>query len=710
MSAAATASSSTANAYAILGAPRLQISSQIANALAAAIPPNPTINDLTQIVVGNKRISPHSDEDSDSTTPPSSACTSTPPSLKRLRLGNSNIPKAKVTTLRDLCVAAVVSADLPFSHFENAYLQQVLQYHSMEIANEVPWGHTSIRDRLDDICRREEGLLMAELHSAASKIHLSFDLWSSPNIYAFMAVTCHFIDDRGALQSRLLAFRQHHGNHSGVALSETLINVVDRYRIRDQIGAAVSDNATTNDSCLRAFYRNLDPEMTETDVKARRMRCYGHILNLAARAFLFGADKGTPEAESDCYQLTDRHEEDLELWRKIGPVGRLRNIVKFIRSSPQRHERYRKASADIDGDSEDFRIFSESRREALLILNNEARWNSTYLMIQRAIEKKMEIQSFILSSKDDADVKQHIPEADLLSPDDWKVLAEIGMILEPFYRQTKRREGWGVGDGHGRLWEVTMGTEYLLSHLLNWKTYYKATISPFANDDLEDHSQQSRSRSGRGRRRQFRIQALPTHVHEDWASPASRLASRFDSLDERWQVFLRSSIEQTWQKLWEYYDGLTDYFNKWYRKEQLEDTPAGPEAMPARHPVDPGARSDDDVHFRQWVNSRRRRTPPRIDELDVFLRRPPEAVNDPVMWWLRQSETFPALYRLAVDVFAVPAMSADCERAFSWAKLTLTSQRLAMSPSTIESLQLAKNWLKRGVVLPSNNFGLLGSS
>ena len=37
--------------------------------------------------------------------------------------------------------------------------------------------------------------------------------------------------------------------------------------------------------------------------------------------------------------------------------------------------------------------------------------------------KKAEIQAFILATNDDEDVKRHIPKADLLSADDWKVLA-----------------------------------------------------------------------------------------------------------------------------------------------------------------------------------------------------------------------------------------------------------------------------------------------
>ncbi|KAF6843225.1 transposase-like protein [Colletotrichum musicola] len=219
-----------------------------------ALPPPPLLKNTYFGIHKVCKISAVSDEDSDSSTLPSLADTSGPPSYKRLR-PNSNVPRAKITTLRDLSVASVVSADLPFVYFENAY-------------------------------------------------------------------------------SRLLAFPQYHGNYSGYSLLETLIDAVDRYELRPRIGVTISDNATNNDTCLWAFYRSISPEMTDADVKARRMRCYGYILNLASRAFLFGANKEVLEAKSDFFRLCEWYEDDLEFWRKLGPVGRLRNIVKFVRASP----------------------------------------------------------------------------------------------------------------------------------------------------------------------------------------------------------------------------------------------------------------------------------------------------------------------------------------------------------------------------------------
>ncbi|KAJ0118547.1 Uncharacterized protein HZ326_31861 [Fusarium oxysporum f. sp. albedinis] len=41
-------------------------------------------------------------------------------------------------------------------------------------------------------------------------------------------------------------------------------------------------------------------------------------------------------------------------------------------------------------------------------------------------------------------------------------------------------------------------------------------------------------------------------------------------------------------------------------------------------------------------------------------------------------------------------MSTDCERAFSLAKLTVSSQRNSLLGSSIESIQLLKNWIRGG--------------
>lgn len=105
-------------------------------------------------------------------------------------------------------------------------------------------------------------------------------------------------------------------------------------------------------------------------------------------------------------------------------------------------------------------LSERSTVELELIQNNDTRWNSTYLMIKRAIQKQNDINSFVFALESDADELSNIPIEDRLSRDDWRMLTEIMHVLEPIYRQTMRTQGWGKGDG--RLWEVMCS--FRLSH------------------------------------------------------------------------------------------------------------------------------------------------------------------------------------------------------------------------------------------------------
>ena len=126
-----------------------------------------------------------------------------------------------------------------------------------------------------------------------------------------MAVFAHFIDQRGRHQSRLLALRRQLGNHSGENLASTLIKVGQEWDIKDRVSTIVSDNLATNDAYLHHVYKELNPSLRPNDIKAHRMRCYGHILNLVARAFLFGNDADAFELESDINSIRGLAEQDL---------------------------------------------------------------------------------------------------------------------------------------------------------------------------------------------------------------------------------------------------------------------------------------------------------------------------------------------------------------------------------------------------------------
>ncbi|KAH7472043.1 hypothetical protein FOMA001_g13021 [Fusarium oxysporum f. sp. matthiolae] len=546
----------------------------------------------------------------------------------------------------------------------------------------------------------------------------------------------------------LLALRRQLGIHSGENLAETLFEIVQLWDIRGQVGTVISDNVTTNDTCLSYFYRQLDPSIRPADIKARRMRCYGHVLNLVARAFLFGKDAESFELESDINGMRGLQEQDLRHWRSKGPIGKLHNIVKFIRSSPQRSEYFKRIAHEQE--DEGYHLCEESTAELEVILNNETRWNSTYMMIERALRKQTDIRAYIFALEGEKDEEKRIPADDILSNEDWRVL------------------GWGKGDSHGRLWEVLVGMEYLLEHFEDWKGFYNEfTTETIRATNLNDPELIGRAsaplrgtniRPARSRRRParfdgeevyvsqqrsqaptFTVAALPEHSQAEYAAlnkpPASKISQK-SSLPADHRAYIRASINNGWKKLDEYYSklgesplfaavvilhprfgiswleatwateeqlawvrdakaGIKDYFARWYQSNQRTDDLQSKSASSLTN------RGKEDDHYTQWINSRTKKafaTSSSVSEMDKYLRLEPQDTQEPIQWWRDHKPSFPVLSSFALDVFAIPAMATDCERQFSLAKLTLTSQRLAMGADTLERVHCLRNWVRHGGV------------
>jgi hypothetical protein len=137
-------------------------------------------------------------------------------------------------------------------------------------------------------------------------------------------------------------------------------------------------------------------------------------------------------------------------------VGKLHNVVKFIRSSPQRCELFKKIAREND-EAQGFVLAGESTAELEVIMDNDTRWNSTYLMISRALAKQGDIRAFLVHPE----VERWLPGGNVLKGDDWRLLAEVKHVLEPFYLQTMTAQGPGSEGGHGRLWEVMTGMEWV---------------------------------------------------------------------------------------------------------------------------------------------------------------------------------------------------------------------------------------------------------
>lgn len=111
-----------------------------------------------------------------------------------------------------------------------------------------------------------------------------------------MSITGHYIDappERPLdweLRSDQLAFTALEGNHSGKNIAKYLVRTVKRYGIVDKVGVPISlyplpsviqfvrqvgwitaDNATNNDTAIKAFSKAIDPRKQRWDPDERRI-------------------------------------------------------------------------------------------------------------------------------------------------------------------------------------------------------------------------------------------------------------------------------------------------------------------------------------------------------------------------------------------------------------------------------------------------------
>jgi len=220
-----------------------------------------------------------------------------------------------------------------------------------------------------------------------SQVPFTTDCWTSPNNLAFMGVTAHYIDKDWNIQATCLDFLPLSDAHTGSNLHESFVRVLNTFGLSSKVLGVTLDNASNND----CFIEKLSSD-SETSFKSfHHIRCFAHVLNLAAQAALV--------------VLKD-------------DLIKLRNAIKKIRSSPQSYMKFKELQNNSD---------------LKPILDCPTRWNSTADMLERALKLKDSLIAF--SSIFDSG-KKASEELLSLSLNSWTNFEKIFEYLLPFRKAT----------------------------------------------------------------------------------------------------------------------------------------------------------------------------------------------------------------------------------------------------------------------------------
>ena len=75
-----------------------------------------------------------------------------------------------------------------------------------------------------------------------------------------------------------------------------------------------------------------------------------------------------------------------------------------------------------------------------------------------------------------------------------------------------------------------------------------------------------------------------------------------------------------------------------------------------------------------------------------------EDVRNLLQWWQNHQSTYPNRAQIAFDLFAIPAMSSECEQSFSKASYTISARRSNLSNDIVETGETLRTWVSACVV------------
>ncbi|RKK07548.1 hypothetical protein BFJ66_g17852 [Fusarium oxysporum f. sp. cepae] len=333
---------------------------------------------------------------------------------------------------------------------------------------------------------------------------------------------------------------------------------------------------------------------------------------------------------------------------KRGAIGKLHNIVVYITWSPQRLQA--------------FTILSDGLR---LRRDNDTRWNSWYKMVEWALRSKVRQAITIFCAQEPA------LQQDILTPSDWATLTETCKFLEPFQDATMANEG-----NLNSICDVLPTMDYLLHHI---ETSREITAVPH----------------------------LATMMETAWAKLADYYEVTEDSPVYSEATVLNPSLkwaymEKTWEDKKEWIEKAKARVEQLWSKTYKPTTPS-PILRQSGEP-EPTTRRPNG--YKIWMKEQKATILNMDDdEYEVYCREPVMMISDPLKWWLElaQRRRFPNLSLMAIDILSIPPMSAETERLFSKARLTVTDQRGSMNIETLNLLECLRSWDRSALIAQSEH-------
>ena len=88
-----------------------------------------------------------------------------------------------------------------------------------------------------------------------------------------------------------------------------------------------------------------------------------------------------------------------------------------------------------------------------------------------------------------------------------------------------------------------------------------------------------------------------------------------------------------------------------------------------------------------------------IDEYTKYItKKRDENIKNPLQWWRDHQLSYWNLAQIAYDLFAIPAISSECERSFNKASYTIATWKNNLNRKLIEAGKALRLWVISNVI------------
>lgn len=565
--------------------------------------------------------------------------------------------------IQDLFVKWNASSGHSFNAIENPYLREI--WTRLRVIHPLPHRKT-LKEWVTRQAMTIRFTLARSMQDANTRINLCLDAWTSPFNVAYLGIVAHYIDKDWVMQERMLAFVELPIGHAGNITATYVLQVLNDFGIRECLGTITTDNASDNSTFVEHLAKDI-PASRDWVGSQNHLRCVAHIVNLSAQQLLSGLKANAPESNDDYGPIDDEFSSvdvDVGAINAVSQVlRRIRKIVKFICSSPQREHQFIGIQTSAG--------FKKAYK---LVKDVATRWNSTYFMLERFQQLREVLTLYIAKAVREKQMDKKLQ----LVEGDWDIIKTLLQLLEPF-EIISRRMSRTKEPTIQHVWPCYL---FLFTRLEKWL---------IANKDNQE----------------------PTcvEIHGSVDAAYVKLKNYYIKTDEvPW--FGIACILDPFMKLQslasedfhadDYLENLKLFYDEMERNSNLttqsSNTDVAEEALGGSHGLDHAkqalSRFQREEAFIRAVMGNTRPLKPKKSEIERYLEDDPSGPEwlerNTLRWWKLNHTRFPILSEMARAVLSQVASSVSSERSFNMARDIHNYRRGRLDESTISDLVLVK--------------------